>query len=209
MYVNNHFYALLCVCCFTQIQCMNCHSIFKYLDRYQTCFVHKSLLSAFSFEEICNCSNITISHEQLVVIKIWRMSHTSYRAFMFVCIYFWSNVLKIKWVITGCCTGRWLDCYCSEAAWSLWSPGLSWRPLYFASPVIGAAGLSKYMLFLSFPTPSACCLSLPSLTYKCSCFAPIVIFSHSINPFNDSQLTDCLSGCLANDLLINRCCDPM
>ncbi len=70
-------------------------------------------------------------------------------------------MLKIQWVITGCRTGRWLDCYCSEAAWSLWSPELSWRPLYFASPVIGAAGLSKYMLFLSFSTPSACCLSLP------------------------------------------------
>lgn len=83
------------------------------------------------------------------------------RACMCVCVYFWSVVLKIQWVITGCRTGRCLDCYCSEAAWSLWSSELSWRPLYFASPVIGAAGLSKYMLFLSFSTPSACCLSLP------------------------------------------------
>lgn len=83
------------------------------------------------------------------------------RACMCVCVYFWSVVLKIQSIITGCRTGRWLDCYCSEAAWSLWSPELSWRPLYFASPVIGAAELSKYMLFLSFSTPSACCLSLP------------------------------------------------
>jgi len=86
-------------------------------------------------------------------------------------------VLKIQSIITGCRTGRWLDCYCSEAAWSLWSPELSWRPLYFGSPVIGAAGLSKYMLFLSFSTPSALLsFSASSLKHECSCFTPIVIF---------------------------------
>lgn len=138
------------------------------------------------------------------------MSHTSYRGYMCVCVYFWSIVLKIQCVITGCRTERWLDCYCSEAAWSLWSPELSWRPLYFASPVIGAAGLSKYMLFLSFSTPSACCLSLPPHSHTCVLVSfPVVIFSHSINPFNDSQLTDRLSVHLAIDLLINWCCDPM
>ncbi len=93
-----------------------------------------------------------------------------------MCVYFWSVVLNIQWVITGCRTGRWLDCYCSEAAWSLWAPELSWRPLYFASPVIGAAGLSKYMLFLSFSTPSACCLSLPPHSHTSVLVSLLLLF---------------------------------
>lgn len=141
-----------------------------------------------------------------MILKILRMSHTS---FISVCVYFWSVLLKIQSIITGCRTGRWLDCYCSEAAWSLWSPELSWRPLYFASPVIGAAGLSKYMLFLSFSTPSACCLSLPPHSNMSVLVSLHCYLSHSINPFNDSKPTKRLSKHLANDLLIHWCRDPM
>lgn len=66
-----------------------------------------------------------------------------------------------------------------------------------------------YAISVFFNTFSLLSFSASSLTHKCSCFAPIVIFSHSINPFNDSKPTKRLSMRLANDLLIHWCRDPM